>query len=134
MPGADEMLSLVNQVRENGTYCGDEYYPPAAKLKWEDRLAEAARDHGQDMAEQGYFDHTGLDGSSVGDRVTRQGYRWSSVGENIAQGQTSLKSVMADWVDSAGHCRNLMSDNFRQLGAYRAGNVWVQVFAKPAGG
>lgn len=124
-----DMLERVNAVRAKGSYCGSKYYAPAPALSWEDRLAAAAQDHGDDMEKEGYFDHTGLDGSSVGDRVSNRNYEWTSVGENIARGQTSISSVMGDWIESEGHCQNLMNPKFRQFGASRSGNYWVQVFA-----
>lgn len=129
----NEMLESVNQVRLKGAYCGGTYYPPAPRLEWEARLEGAAREHGDEMNQESYFDHTGLDGSRVGDRVSRQGYSWSYVGENIARGQTTVSTVMADWLESEGHCRNLMNPKFRQLGSHKSGKYWVQVFANPAG-
>ena len=126
------MLSLVNEARAQGAYCGSVYYEPTTALSWSDTLGSAAKEHADDMYDQRYFDHTGLDGSKVGDRVTAQGYTWNRVGENIARGQTSLASVMADWLESEGHCKNLMNPGFTQIGASQAGNYWVQVFAHPS--
>jgi len=126
---SDEMLDRVNELRAGGTYCGNEYYAPAEKLTWEGRLADAAQGHADDMQSQNYFDHTGLDGSSVGDRVSNQNFEWTTVGENIAMGQSSVTSVMKSWIESSGHCKNLMNPAFRQFGASRAGSYWVQVFA-----
>ncbi len=127
--GLGDMLERVNEVRAKGTYCGGDYYAPAGALTWEGRLAEAAQGHADDMKAQNYFDHTGLDGSSVGDRVSNSNFRWTTVGENIAKGQSSVASVMEDWIDSSGHCKNLMNPKFRQFGASRSGAYWVQVFA-----
>ena len=46
------------------------------------RLRAAARVHATDMACNHFTSHTGSDGSSVRDRVERQGYSWSWIGEN----------------------------------------------------
>lgn len=125
------MLDQVNKVRSEGTYCGNTYYAPVGALTWENRLGVAAKAHGDNMVRNSFFDHTDPDGNSVGDRVSRQSYTWGTVGENIAQGQTSVTAVMNSWIESEGHCRNLMNSRFSQMGASRNGNTWVQVFARP---
>ncbi|MEE4146098.1 MAG: CAP domain-containing protein, partial [Halieaceae bacterium] len=84
-----------------------------------------------------YFSHTGLNGSSPGDRITAAGYSWSSYGENIAAGASSVSQVMQMWLDSPGHCTNIMGGNFTNLGAARFSNpastynvYWTQVFGR----
>ena len=54
--------------------------------------------HARDMAKHHKLDHTGSDGSTVGDRVKRVGYVYVRVGENIAKGQKTVDQVM-DIVD-----------------------------------
>lgn len=120
---ATEMLAAVNQERAA---------EGLAALSWDDRLAQAAADHAQDMIDNDFFSHTGSDGSDVGQRVTRVGYQWSWVGENIARGQTSINQVMTDWMNSPGHRANILHESFTQIGAVRVGNHWVQVFARPS--
>lgn len=94
------------------------------------RLARAAQAHAGDMAEQGYFSHTGQDGSSVGDRVKRQGYGFCFVAENIAQGQKGALQALAGWQESAGHRKNMLSENAIHFGMARAGDIWVMVLGK----
>ena len=84
---------------------------------WSDPLAMAAYLHSEDMAWNGFFSHTGSDGSSAGVRITRQGYPWTAYGENIAVGYTTVSSVIQGWLGSEGHCRNLMSPAFTEIGA-----------------
>ncbi len=91
-------------------------------------LTQAAAAHAQDMVAQGYFSHTGLNGSSVGARVRAAGCSWSGVAENIAQGQTSAEQAMGIWVNSSGHRANLLGP-YPTFGAARVGNTWVLVFA-----
>ena len=78
-----------------------------------------------------FFDHIGSDGSEVSDRVSATGYNWQTVGENIAWGYRDISSVFLGWRDSPGHCRNIMNANFQQMGSARAGDYWVQDFARP---
>ncbi|MEP5153173.1 CAP domain-containing protein [Planktotalea sp.] len=102
-----------------------------APLAADARLARAATAHANDMAAQGYFDHAGLDGSSVGDRVKREGYGFCFVAENIAQGQKGELQALAGWQASPGHRANLLSSNATQFGMAQAGDIWVMVLGKP---
>jgi uncharacterized protein YkwD len=99
------------------------------------RLAAAAQAHSADMAANDYFSHTGRNGSTLGSRVTAAGYRWSSVGENIAKGQPTPAAVMDAWMNSSGHRANILNCGFRNLGvglAYDGRSpVWTQDFATP---
>lgn len=95
-------------------------------------LEAAARAHAQDMAERGFFDHRGSDGSTVSHRVTRQGYGWCFVAENIAKGQVSLEDVMQAWATSPGHRRNMLSQQAQDFALVEApGRIWVMVLAAP---
>lgn len=121
------MLQAINEVRRSGNDCGG----PVDTLSWDSQLAAAAERHAQDMFDNDFFDHQGSDSSSVGMRVTAAGYDWMAVAENIAWGYTSIEAVMQGWQDSPGHCANMMSDSYTQVGVARVGNYWVQVFARP---
>jgi len=134
----DEMLTAVNAARATQQNCGGTIMPPVPALTWDGQLEQAAYTHSNDMANYNFFSHTGSDGSSVSTRVTAQGYTWSSVGENIAAGQKDVDAVMKSWIESPGHCLNIMSANFTQMGASfvtnsstQYGIYWTQVFAKP---
>ncbi|MDH3238519.1 MAG: CAP domain-containing protein, partial [Deltaproteobacteria bacterium] len=50
-------------------------------------------------------------------RITRQGYQWWTYGENIAVGYQTVSAVMQAWLDSEGHCRNIMNPAFAEIGA-----------------
>lgn len=125
---AGTLLDMVNQVRTNGCNCGNTFMPPVAALVWNDKLARAAYRHSEDMKSNNFFSHTGSDNSSVGERTTLEGYIWSSVGENIAWGQTTEQLVINSWLKSEMHCKNIMNKNFKEMGAGRSDNYWTQVF------
>jgi len=100
------------------------------------RLTAAARGHSADMAARGYFDHTTPEGVDFATRITRAGYRWSTAGENIAEGQPTAASVMRAWMNSKGHRANILNCAYRNIGvglAYspRREPVWTQDFATP---
>jgi len=131
---AVRVLQLVNRTRERARTCGTTRFPPARPLLLNDLLSRASLAHAADMAQYNYFAHEGRDGSSAADRLTRAGYGWKAVGENIAAGPTTPESVVEGWTNSPQHCANLMAPEFREMGvaysvnrASKAGIYWVQV-------
>jgi uncharacterized protein YkwD len=135
---ATQALELVNDVRSRGTRCGERVFSPAPPVVFSGILANVALGHAADMAEHDYFEHRDLNGKSPADRVRAVGYREKLVGENIAYGPKSVEEVVQGWLDSPGHCENIMDPKFAEMGiAYalgrsgRHGLYWVQVFAEP---
>jgi len=113
----DAFLAAVNQARSVRQVCGNTPYGPAPPVSWSDNLAMAAYLHSEDMVLNAFFSHTGSDGSSAGQRISRQGYPWRTYGENIAVGHSTVSSVIQGWLGSEGHCRNLMNPAFTEIGA-----------------
>ncbi|CAL9388589.1 CAP domain-containing protein [Streptomyces sp. enrichment culture] len=93
-------------------------------------LTEAAQNHSEDMAASGTMSHTGSDGSSPADRITRAGYSWSTYGENVAHGYSTPEQVMAGWMASPGHKKNILNCSFKEIGVGLAqpGSYWTQDF------
>ena len=119
----DEALRLINERRAAGASCGSEgSFPPAGAIAWNDALTQAAYAHSKDMAERNYFSHTSPEGGTLTTRVEATGYAWSSIGENIAAGYTTVAAVVSGWMSSPGHCRNIMSGGFREIGMACARN------------
>lgn len=132
------VLMLVNQARAHARACGARSYAAAAPLRLNESLSKAAQLHAEDMARHGRMSHTGSDGSTPAQRLTRQGYRWKMVGENVAAGADSARSVMSGWLQSPGHCSNIMNPDFTEMGLAFAINhqdefavYWSQSFATP---
>ncbi len=128
------VLDLTNQARAVARTCGSTSFPAVPALIWNASLATAARDHASDMAAKNYFSHTSQDGRTFVQRVTNAGYSgYRALGENIAAGQPTPESVVAGWLNSPGHCSNIMSADFKELGVGMAtggsyGIYWVQDF------
>ena len=123
-----EMLAQVNAQRRKAG---------APALKMDRDLQQAAQGHAQDMLARGYFAHKSPSGTSVRERSREAGYQWRTIGENIAEGQTSVDEVVTTWMGSPGHRQNILNPNFRDLGIglvlgkNRAGEyrvIWVQNF------
>lgn len=127
----NEMLDAVNEVRAQPQTCGGVSFDAAAPLHWDERLEEAARIHTDDMVRYDYFDHVGSDGSGPGDRVRRVGYGWRRVGENIARYQRTVDEVVDAWLNSEGHCQQIMDPRFVEMGAVERDGYWTQVFGAP---
>lgn len=125
-----DMLGYVNALRTKGCKCNGVQMPLVPALKWNSLLENASKRHGNDMLKNNFFDHTGSDGSTLATRANDAGYAWSSLGENIAKGYTSVPTVIDGWISSSGHCKNMMSANFTELGAANIGAYWVQDFGK----
>jgi uncharacterized protein YkwD len=125
-PVLREMSARVNAERESRGL---------APMRYDERLALAAQRHSQDQARQGRMSHTGSDGSTLAGRIDDVGYLWRSVAENVAVGYPDVESVMAGWLASDGHRRNILSANV-DLGVGLAFGTdgrpyWTQVFASP---
>lgn len=133
----EEMLVIVNEERAAGASCGGQAFGAAPPLTMNGALRCAARVHSQDMATQGFFDHDNPSGESPFDRMGRAGYSYLSAGENIAAGQRTPEEVMAGWMDSPGHCSNIMNPDFSEFGggyfvndADSFGHYWTQTFGR----
>lgn len=112
-----EALDLVNAARAVARQCGDHgFFPVAAPLAWNTKLYNAALGHSDNMANLNFFSHTGQDGSSAGDRISAQDYNWNSYNENIAAGQATVEIAVQAWIDSPGHCANIMSQSIDEMG------------------
>jgi uncharacterized protein YkwD len=132
----DQVLVLVNQRRAAGATCGATVYPSAGPLTMNANLQLAARLHSQDMATQNYFSHTSLDGRTFDQRISNAGYSGSfPLGENLAAGASNPQSLVDGWMNSPGHCANIMNGAYRSTGVgyafsssstYR--HYWTQTF------
>jgi uncharacterized protein YkwD len=135
---ATRALELINEARARGARCGARSFAPAPPVALSGTLAGVALGHASDMAEHNYFEHQDLAGHTPADRVRAVGYREKLVGENIAYGPKTAEEVVQGWLDSPGHCENIMDPRFAEMGiAYAAGHAsrhglyWVQVLAAP---
>jgi len=132
------VLALANEARAHARRCGPTPYGAAAPLTANAKLTQVAHAYARDMATFGYMDHTGRDGSSPAARITRSGYRWREVGENLASGVMTADEVVAGWLASPEHCANLMDPLYREMGVAFAVNAhdkrgvyWAMEFGTP---
>jgi uncharacterized protein YkwD len=96
----------------------------------------AAQKHSRDQARMRLMSHTGSDGTTCGDRLLREGYRWSAWGENVAVGYPTARAVVRAWMHSAGHRANILNGRFRHVGvgvrrAADGTRYWTLDLARP---
>lgn len=129
----ERVLLLTNQARASAQSCGGQPYPAVGPLEAHPSLAQSAQAHAVDMSTNGYFDHDSQDGTTASQRMRAAGYTGNRTGENIAAGQATPEGVVGGWMESPGHCRNIMNGGYRYLGVgYSQGgsyrHYWVQNF------
>ena len=97
-----------------------------SQLRVDTTLNAAAALRAQEIVRK--FSHTRPDGSKWS-TVSRRAYA-----ENIARGQRTADKVMAAWMTSEGHRRNILRASYGSIGVscVRVGNIyyWVQLFGK----
>jgi uncharacterized protein YkwD len=121
----EEMLRLINEYRTSGFNCGGPTHP----LQSQDALRCAARLHSLDMNERDFYQHVNPDGDGPSDRMQAAGYDAGPWGENIFKGPTSAQEAMTGFMESPGHCANIMSSEFSVVGIGVDGTSWTQSFS-----
>jgi uncharacterized protein YkwD len=127
--GKQTLLTLVNEARARGCRCGNQKMPPVGAVTWDGHLEDAAAKHCMDMDKHHFLSHSGSDGSTLGFRITKEGFKWKSCAENIAEGYDTEQQVIEGWLKSPAHCKNLMNPGYSSMGVARSGSYWTQDFA-----
>ena len=104
-----QVFQLINEKRrEQGL----------RQLEWSESIAKIARLHSQNMADNNFFSHTGLDGSIVSDRADKSGLnKWRAIGENIAYNRgykQPIEFAVERWLQSPSHKQNLLNKEWRE--------------------
>jgi uncharacterized protein YkwD len=136
-PTAEEQLlvELINRARMDPlaevdrldeALAGGISSAPVQPLAVTTGLSNAAREHSQDMDDRDFFAHTNPSGQSAADRAIEEGHGSRFVGENIgwigssrepSDIQARVASHHEDLWESDGHQRNMMSDDWSEIGA-----------------
>lgn len=129
----DQVLAQVNQYRASGAMCGSEYMPPVPALTMNPALRCAARLHSADMDARNFFDHTNPDNVKFSARITDAGYSWGWAGENIVAPGAAIGAagMMNAWMNSPGHCLNIMSPYAKDIGVGATQGHGTQDFGAP---
>ena len=98
------------------------------------RLGRAAMNHACDMSNNGFFGHSGSNGSDIVQRVNSTGYKQCLVAENLAWGYPRSEQIVTGWMNSAGHRANMLHPRVAEFGVAitdgAKGPNWVLVLAR----
>ena len=103
----NEVVDLINVERTEANL---------DPLEIDRQLSEAAQAHTESMANDDFFSHYGIDGSSPFDRISDTGYQYSTAAENIAAGYQTPEAVVEAWMGSAGHRANILNSDLTEIG------------------
>lgn len=133
---AEQALQLINALRATARQCGSQSFAAAPPLQWSAQLASAAEAHSADMATRNYVSHTSPDGNTTSARATAVGYT-GQMSENIGAGYATMDAALTAWIQSPGHCANMMNPAYRDYGiacasaaASTYGTYWTQEFGQ----
>lgn len=103
----ESVLSSMNDCRlRNGL-------PP---LREDPRLDLAAADRMRDMEDLEYWAHESPDGRSPFLWLRPRGYTYRYAGENLAAGFETTELLVSSWMESEGHCENILSPQYDDCG------------------
>lgn len=119
-----QVLDLVNAERAKRGI---------SALTLDSSLSSVATKKSQDMVDKNFFDHTSPTYGSPFDMMKQFGISYRTAGENIAKGQKTPQEVVAAWMNSEGHRKNILNPNFTNLGVGIAKDsnkttYWTQMF------
>ncbi|WP_342506885.1 CAP-associated domain-containing protein [Sporosarcina sp. FSL K6-2383] len=114
-----QLFDLTNAARVRHGY---------SILQWEGNVAETARNHSGDMADNDYFSHQNKQGKSPFDRMDDDNVTYRSAGENLAYGQSSSIFAHEGLMNSEGHRENILLDTYSHLGTGVAFNEKFQPY------
>lgn len=126
------MVELVNRDRQRNK---------RRALTASAQLAQIAREHSRDMADNDFFNHRSPATGVLEDRLEAAGIipKWPSTravsisyGENIAVDRT-VAAAQANLMESPGHRKNILNRKFTQIGigiVQKEESLWItQVFS-----
>lgn len=131
---SDRIIERTNEYRvANGVH----------NLVYDPLLSESASNKVDLIFEEQNFSHYTNDGRGIGALAGDVGYKFYFIGENLLyisyrSGYTE-EQIVDSWISSPGHRKNLISENFTEIGVsvkrgvFDGWDVWVAVqhFGKP---
>lgn len=126
----NKLHTLVNEERTKENL-------PA--LKYNTKLAEAAKKKAEDMFAKNYWSHYGPAGETPWDFILDSGYQYEYAGENLAKNFLFSEGVIKGWMDSKTHRENIVRPEYTDVGYAVVNGILngeettliVQEFGKP---
>ncbi|WP_253275466.1 CAP domain-containing protein [Rossellomorea aquimaris] len=85
-------------------------------LKWDEETAKVARGHSREMYEEDYFSHDSPTFGNLSERLESENVMFKTAGENIASQYTDAPEAVHGWLNSEGHRKILLEQQFTHLG------------------
>lgn len=116
----ENIFNIVNQER----------YAAGLKIyKRNKKLDKVANDKLEDILKYGYWDHNNpIVGTQFELWFQKEYYDYKVVGENLERNFSTVQEVIAAWMNSPLHKKNILEPMFIETGIAVRGNLVVQVF------
>jgi uncharacterized protein YkwD len=88
----------------------------AKPVEWDEQTALVAEEHSKDMFEQDYFSHESPTSGTLADRLESAEIAFGMAGENIAAQYADGPAAVHGWLNSEGHRKTLLEQDFTHLG------------------
>ena len=102
-----QMIDLINSTRVKNNLNPLEYSLSATN---------SARKHSFDMMSNNFFNHNNLKNETPFERMKKENINYTYAGENIAGGQTSSIYAHEALMNSLGHRKNILGNNYKYIG------------------
>jgi uncharacterized protein YkwD len=102
-----DLLDKTNSAREENN---------VSRLASEKKLQAAAQKKAEDMAKNNYFAHTAPSGKNPWQWLDEENYIYQKAGENLAVNFENSSELIKGWLDSPSHKKNLLNENFKEVG------------------
>lgn len=80
-------------------------------------LTQAAQAKAEDMREKDYFEHfRPSDSKTPWAFIEEAGFDWQIAGENLARGFSNNSQIVAAWMESSTHRKNILNPNYQEVG------------------
>lgn len=116
-----QILDLTNIIRSRHEL---------SLLTWDQPTADVAFGHSKDMKDNNYFSHDSPTFGTLGDRLQRGQVAFQLAGENIAAQHNDGIAAVQGWLNSEGHRKNLLNEQFTGLGVGVYGKFYTQNFIR----
>jgi uncharacterized protein YkwD len=110
----EDVLTLTNVERVKNSL---------KPLSLDDKLAQIAKGHSEDMAENQFFSHINLDNCNSACRAQNAGYEFRALGENLffmkgfeLYSEDAAATIVQGWMGSEGHRKNLLGKSYTRTG------------------
>ncbi|KAJ2610585.1 hypothetical protein H4S08_003557, partial [Coemansia sp. RSA 1365] len=97
------MLCLINALRSD-----QNLFP----VVYHDKLIQLAQEHAEYQSAHQTVTHADSAGQ-IGDRLTKLGFQWSVLAENVGAGAPNVTAMMNVWIRSPRHLKNMLHPDIR---------------------